>query len=421
MPTSGSRHFQQSQKLKDTCDMCSASKIRCDKKKPMCGRCEKLGYPCFYSPARRVGRPHPPQGTPSPNNIGVAVGLPEGEPMSQARDEGAEPESNTSSSETQISLEHDTNENLIHMYRGSENNVSNDRVLDFRGFTVSQNGHMKCPQTDHYVLEGSSGTGYKDNVEDAAMFNFEDRVNSSTSIQVDRSYCQAIPSDCTSTLFPNTSNHSCSTSSTFDQMPGNSAHDEGSDTSEYDCVMIATSMLHNLNMTSMNRPSNPGREDQLEASNLDDPFNTISMAIKRVSTILVCPCSQKQDVGLLAAAVCAAILDIYGIILREPKRSRVHTSTDRQTSTAMSLVNDMVEDANTAGSGTRTSQDGPNEKVTMMRVLEELPKVAHLVLQFAKRYTHDAEECAADFLPALAASLTCRLKSITDKATAWLA
>ena len=343
--------------------------------------------------------------------------------MSQAGDEGVEPESNTSSSETQISLEHDTNENLIDMYRGSENDISNGRVLDFRGFAVSQNDHMKCPQTDHYVLEGSSGTGYKDNVEDAAMSNFEDRVNSSTSIQVDGSYCQVIPSDYTSTLSPNTSNHSCSTSNTFDQMPGNSAHDQGSalDASEYDCVMIATSMLHHLNMTSMNRPSNPGREGQLEASNLDDPFNTISMAIKRVSTILVCPCSQKQDVGLLTAAVCAAILDIYGTILREPNRSRVHTSTDRQRSTAMSLVNDMVEDANTAGSGTETLQDGPNEKVTMMRVLEELPKVAHLVLQFAKRYTHDAEECAADFLPALAASLTCRLKSITNKATAWLA
>lgn len=42
------------QKVKDTCDMCSASKVRCNKIKPICSRCERLGYPCFYSPARRV-------------------------------------------------------------------------------------------------------------------------------------------------------------------------------------------------------------------------------------------------------------------------------------------------------------------------------------------------------------------------------
>ena len=40
--------------LKDTCDMCSASKVKCDKQKPICGRCERLEYPCFFSPARRV-------------------------------------------------------------------------------------------------------------------------------------------------------------------------------------------------------------------------------------------------------------------------------------------------------------------------------------------------------------------------------
>ncbi|KAJ5933891.1 hypothetical protein N7454_006220 [Penicillium verhagenii] len=46
------------QKLKDSCDKCSVSKVRCTKEKPSCKRCGKLGYTCFYSPARRVGRPH---------------------------------------------------------------------------------------------------------------------------------------------------------------------------------------------------------------------------------------------------------------------------------------------------------------------------------------------------------------------------
>ncbi|CBF79139.1 hypothetical protein AN7073.2 [Aspergillus nidulans FGSC A4] len=45
-------------KLKDSCDVCSASKLRCDKQKPTCARCANLNRPCTYSPARRGGRPH---------------------------------------------------------------------------------------------------------------------------------------------------------------------------------------------------------------------------------------------------------------------------------------------------------------------------------------------------------------------------
>lgn len=45
-------------KLKDSCDLCSSSKVRCDKTKPACSRCASLSHPCSYSPARRAGRPH---------------------------------------------------------------------------------------------------------------------------------------------------------------------------------------------------------------------------------------------------------------------------------------------------------------------------------------------------------------------------
>ncbi|KAL4770549.1 hypothetical protein BDW60DRAFT_192186 [Aspergillus nidulans var. acristatus] len=45
-------------KLKDSCDVCAASKLRCDKQKPMCARCLNSNRPCTYSPARRGGRPH---------------------------------------------------------------------------------------------------------------------------------------------------------------------------------------------------------------------------------------------------------------------------------------------------------------------------------------------------------------------------
>ena len=62
-PSLSSRPAPPSPKLKDSCDRCSSSKVRCTKGKPSCARCDKLGYTCFYSPARRVGRPYRPKGS----------------------------------------------------------------------------------------------------------------------------------------------------------------------------------------------------------------------------------------------------------------------------------------------------------------------------------------------------------------------
>ncbi|EJT69418.1 hypothetical protein GGTG_13037 [Gaeumannomyces tritici R3-111a-1] len=56
-PSSASGSTPLQKKFKDTCDVCSAFKIRCDKSRPSCGRCANLGQACSYSPARRAGRP----------------------------------------------------------------------------------------------------------------------------------------------------------------------------------------------------------------------------------------------------------------------------------------------------------------------------------------------------------------------------
>lgn len=45
-------------KLKECCDLCSVSKLRCNKQKPTCARRASLNQQCSYSPARRSGRPH---------------------------------------------------------------------------------------------------------------------------------------------------------------------------------------------------------------------------------------------------------------------------------------------------------------------------------------------------------------------------
>lgn len=64
-------------KLKDSCDLCSSSKVRCDKTKPVCSRCESLGYSCSYSPARRAGRPHRIQSRSQPPSLASESRLPD--------------------------------------------------------------------------------------------------------------------------------------------------------------------------------------------------------------------------------------------------------------------------------------------------------------------------------------------------------
>ncbi|KAF7176463.1 hypothetical protein CNMCM7691_002781 [Aspergillus felis] len=43
-------------KLRDSCNRCAASKIKCSKEKPICARCAKQGKPCEYFVTKRAGR-----------------------------------------------------------------------------------------------------------------------------------------------------------------------------------------------------------------------------------------------------------------------------------------------------------------------------------------------------------------------------
>ncbi|CAI6332004.1 unnamed protein product [Periconia digitata] len=43
-------------KLRDSCDACASSKVRCHKQKPSCARCVKRGETCVYLATKRAGR-----------------------------------------------------------------------------------------------------------------------------------------------------------------------------------------------------------------------------------------------------------------------------------------------------------------------------------------------------------------------------
>ncbi|EFQ36830.1 uncharacterized protein GLRG_11977, partial [Colletotrichum graminicola M1.001] len=45
------------QKRRSSCDACGASKLRCDRSQPACGRCVALKQNCVYGISRYKGRP----------------------------------------------------------------------------------------------------------------------------------------------------------------------------------------------------------------------------------------------------------------------------------------------------------------------------------------------------------------------------
>ncbi|TKW57949.1 Aflatoxin biosynthesis regulatory protein [Colletotrichum tanaceti] len=44
-------------RLRNSCDLCTRSKLKCDQMKPSCNRCVRRGQGCVYSQVRKAGRP----------------------------------------------------------------------------------------------------------------------------------------------------------------------------------------------------------------------------------------------------------------------------------------------------------------------------------------------------------------------------
>ena len=57
MTTSVNSDRPRKQKIRSSCDACSASKVKCDQGVPTCIRCVSLDTKCNYSPSRRMGKP----------------------------------------------------------------------------------------------------------------------------------------------------------------------------------------------------------------------------------------------------------------------------------------------------------------------------------------------------------------------------
>lgn len=376
--TTGSNTCPPTPKLKDSCDLCSASKVRCNKQKPACGRCDKLGYPCFYSQARRGGRPYRPRN--AQNQLdGAATESPSRQRRTINPSEYTSVGLQPSSREPHISARQEE-EPADERYPKSDYGFNIDAVLrKVRGSRMSQNGQVDCQRSDRDLFKGP--------IPDAGQKTPNTLFDNSNSNRT------------TSNAFENP--FRISTPSCGEKMSSNA--------SETDCMTVAMDMLQQLDMMSAKLQCGAGAGSQVVAQNIETAIHTITTTFRHLSTILICPCSERSDVGLLAAAVCVTILDVYGIIISNSPRHKEHPSPTLSEDAAQWDRMDLC---------TKCYQDRPEEEVATMRVLGELPKVAKVVLQFTKRYRdRETDESSPDPLPAMTTFLKCRLQSITNEAT----
>ncbi|KAH8694993.1 hypothetical protein BGW36DRAFT_428889 [Talaromyces proteolyticus] len=404
------------QKLKDSCDMCSASKIRCDKQKPRCGRCIKLNYPCFYSPARRMGNSHRRKA----NTTTAATTSPH--------------------PDRYLTLQPRTTVNGL------------------AASSVTKEEKQKRPIIPQTLAPTTSAANTS-----SGWYQIVESVTPTPDI----SQSQALD---TRHISNNTTVSSTSTNLTAQEYGLENINMNFNNEPEIhdcqDCAVAAMNLLLRLEGTKVKLHNGQGAcvngvvpEYKISTSITDAAIETVAAASKSLSAILVCPCSEDADVGLLTAAVCLSMLDIYNTIIGSIAYSPDESQWPRQQSPSLSnlmssledyhpafgSINEMTTTMTTATATATTSTSSPSSNgslqkkdVAAVRVLVELTKVARICLHFTKRYwdcegsnnhenkngngnndgdrSNNNDNNNTDFLHALANLLRSRLQSITADA-----
>ncbi|KAJ5198030.1 uncharacterized protein N7498_007147 [Penicillium cinerascens] len=177
-----------------------------------------------------------------------------------------------------------------------------------------------------------------------------------------------------------------------------------------DCVLVAMDLFSELEVPAEQlRRSSP-----VNSSLLNSTAQTITSVLRRLCTILICPCSERAEIGMLIYAISMTIIDIHSMTIAKYVRDKNTLAVLDQTG--------LWDHGATA--------QGPQEnEAVAIRVLGELSKLAKLVLQFTERYSGDAEgkqhlpegnDIPLDFLPALGNLMRERLQQITNDAIYWL-
>ncbi|KAK3297915.1 uncharacterized protein B0H64DRAFT_393389 [Chaetomium fimeti] len=389
-------------RLKDSCDMCSASKVRCDRQKPICGRCDKLAYPCFYSPARRVGRP---QGRSS-----------------------RQPKVRRDSAISGVDLE---NESIS---------------LENSAYSVSPIAPISpITRRDSGAVDRRNSASFPSPLDTPPSLGSVTPPVRSCQQRQQQQQRQHQPrqprpqrqQESERSFDPACVGYSASLSAASSCSSAPSAQND----CESDCVDLAMATQCQLEMASSRlsatlAPVGPWTPEIIQTA--EAAMQTAGQAMRRMSTTLICPCSKRLETGMVVSAACLSILDLYGAIVNrftaQPLCNRSHHSP------LMAIMSDTA--GTEGGSGAlglswddvlssfsppddALLQGGKKKDLMLVQVLGELSKLATVVYQFTNRYWTRAGQAQPgssemEILQGLAALLKSRLKAAADETAAKL-
>jgi hypothetical protein len=277
-------------KLRQTCDLCSEAKVKCDKKQPRCGRCERLSYECVYSPARRIGRPRPRS------------------PRSQ--DAGRPASNGNATTADDIKKDHTVR-------RPSARPASSSITSAAR----QANFNVDMPMTDVFPDDIANQQNTRASVSTGA--------NSITSADLsasnNASQCVSIQDNFLSIA----------------EQPSLGAMQEvvRHNPYEYDCATVAVATLQKLAETGLDSKSANSTATPVTATAAADVLaDQIPFACRQAVRILVCPCSVDMDMALLTASLAAAILEVADAALHTLKPPGTVLHDDQRTLLALGTL-----------------------------------------------------------------------------------
>jgi hypothetical protein len=143
----------------------------------------------------------------------------------------------------------------------------------------------------------------------------------------------------------------------------------------------------------------------INAALLDTTAQIVTSALSRLSTVLICPCSERAELGMLVSAICMSIIDMHTLTIARFPRDQPSLAVPRE-------------------SPGFVSRGPPEHEATILRVLEGLSEVATLTLKLAERYNNGigssseriktGSELPTESLPPMAAFLQERLQQVTS-------
>lgn len=393
-------------KLKSSCDMCSVSKVRCESQKPVCSRCSKLGHPCSYSIARRVGRRHGSRRAQEhPAEPRQVPGADSGRQATSSRSYGrfaAQPSGVPSLAPLRPSASTGGPPGTGEGGPSSSSHGPKPKIPGPRPSDDLPRDVWDVPTTSPPLLSDGQGAQPPcgQTTSSSVASNGRRSVGSIMSVSIEASSSAALdgPGDCAGTAM-----------ALQEQL-------------EYGNKRLSNSLPAVLGGGSGRFPSELMRS-------VDSALETLSSACNRLSTVLICTCSERLDVGLLVATVCISMLDMCDAIIS----SSAASSAESTGASAGSDGDDAFRQWNFLNFPTNSQKrkasimdldrEPPAEgNSILVRVFDELPKVASLVLQFSKRYKvanapDGAITGSSDLLYALASYARVRLQNVKNEAT----